>query len=736
MQDDYRRFLRTKEWRVPLAGLDAVPSLNAALFDWQAAIVRWALRRGRACIFADCGLGKTLMQLEWARCVPGRVIVLTPLAVAQQTVAEAARFGIDDVAISRDGRSCGKVTITNYEQLHKFNPADFDGVVLDESSILKNYSGATRTAILEAFAQTPFRLACTATPAPNDHMELGNHAEFVGVMSRPEMLATFFCHDGGNTSQWRLKGHAVAPFWRWVASWSMFMRRPSDLGYSDDGFDLPRLRIVEHDADAEIPPDPGMLFALPALSISDQRRARRGTLAERVDRVAGIVNGEPTEPWVVWCELNDESAALSRAIDGAVEVSGSMDAETKERRLVDFANGLSRVLVTKPSIGGFGMNWQHCARMAFVGLSHSFEQFYQATRRCWRFGQRREVEAHVVVTEIERAVVNNVQRKQRDHETMADEMAAHMSATMREELDGATRMAEEYTTDIASGDGWALHLGDCVDVVRTMADASIDFSVFSPPFASLYTYSASDRDMGNCSDRETFMRHFAFLISELYRVTRPGRLCSFHCMNLPSTKEFDGEIGLKDFRGWLIEAFARAGWVFHSEVCIWKDPVTAMQRTKAIGLLWKQLRKDSALSRQGIPDYVVTMRKPGVNAEPIEHTKDGYPVERWQRIASPVWTDINPSDTLQRESAREDRDERHIAPLQLEVIRRCVELWSNPGDLVFSPFAGIGSEGVVALQEGRRFVGAELKRSYWEQARRNLAASTSQLSLFDDAVGR
>jgi hypothetical protein len=339
-----------------------------------------------------------------------------------------------------------------------------------------------------------------------------------------------------------------------------------------------------------------------------------------------------------------------------------------------------------------------------------------------------------MVPDVERAIVANVQRKQSDHDHMAAEMVQYMKATMMDQLGGLEKSGDTYATETASGDGWTLHLGDCVDVLRGMDSGSVDYSVFSPPFASLYTYSASDRDMGNCLDRETFMRHFAYLVAELFRVTKDGRLCSFHCMNLPSSKEYDGQIGLKDFRGWLIAAFERAGWIFHSEVCVWKDPVTAMQRTKAIGLLWKQLKKDSALSRQGIPDYVVTVRKPGVNREPVHHTPDGYPVERWQKIASPVWTDINPSDTLQRESAREEKDERHIAPLQLEVIRRCVELWSNPGDLVLSPFAGIGSEGYVSLQEGRRFVGIELKRSYYDQARRNLAAATAQLGLFAEVA--
>lgn len=274
------------------------------------------------------------------------------------------------------------------------------------------------------------------------------------------------------------------------------------------------------------------------------------------------------------------------------------------------------------------------------------------------------------------------------------------------------------------GDKFALYNADCIDVLRGMPDESIHYTVFSPPFASLYTYSASPRDLGNCRDHDEFFAHFRYLIPELYRVTKPGRLLSFHCMLLPTSKARDGIIGLTDFRGQLIRAFAECGWVHHSEVVIWKDPVTAMQRTKALGLLHKQIKKDSCMSRQGIPDYLITMRKPGDNPEPVSHTAEEFPVQLWQQYASPVWMDINPSDTLQYRSAREEEDERHICPLQLEVIRRALKLWSNPGDTVLSPFAGIGSEGHVAIEEGRRFIGAELKRSYYEQAARNLTAAS------------
>jgi DNA modification methylase len=283
---------------------------------------------------------------------------------------------------------------------------------------------------------------------------------------------------------------------------------------------------------------------------------------------------------------------------------------------------------------------------------------------------------------------------------------------------------------------FALYQGDCTEVVKGLPESSIHYSVFSPPFASLYTYSNSERDMGNCRTHSEFFQHFRFLVSDLLRVTMPGRLLSFHCMDLPTSKTRDGFIGLTDFRGDLIRIFVEAGWILHSQVCIWKDPVTAMQRTKALGLLHKQLKKDSCMSRQGIPDYLVTVRKPGDNPERVSHTDQTFPVEHWQRYASPVWMDIDPSDTLQYRSAREHDDERHICPLQLEVIRRAMRLWTNQGDRVLSPFAGIGSEGFVALEMSRRFVGVELKRSYFEQAARNLHAAKKQIGLFDKAGGQ
>ena len=734
--DDYASFLAQKQVTCEPSGFAVGKSdLNPALFPFQRDIVAWALRRGRAAIFADCGLGKTPMQLEWAHRVVletgGRVLIVAPLAVSQQTCREGEKFGIA-VRYARDqSQVANGITITNYEMLDRFDSGAFSGVVLDESSILKAHDGKTRTAIIESFQQTPFRLACTATPAPNDFMELANHSEFVGAMTRSEMLSMFFVHDGGSTQDWRVKGHAESDFWRWVCSWAVMMRKPSDLGYPDGGFILPPLTVHQVVVEVGTAPD-GQLFPVEAATLQERLAARRDSVDARVEKCAQIVNSTPG-PWVVWCGLNSESEALAAAIDGAVEVTGSDSLDEKERRILTFSAGASRVMVTKPKIAGHGMNWQHCANVAFVGLSDSWEQYYQAVRRVYRFGQDNPVNVYLITSDSEGAVVSNIQRKEADAARMAAAMVEHMHVINEDSLRGVSRTESTHEREVATGRDWTVHLGDCVEVVREIPSDSLHYSVFSPPFASLYTYSNMDRDMGNCPDTESFFEHFAFLIGDLHRVIMPGRLLSVHCMNLQTLKARDGVIGIRDFRGDIIRAFESVGFIYHSEVCIWKDPVTAMQRTKALGLLHKQIKKDSCMSRQGIPDYLVTFRKAGDNPERVTHTNESFPVDLWQRYASPVWMDINATETLQRESAREDADERHICPLQLEVIRRAIRLWTNPGDVVLSPFAGIGSEGYVAIQEGRKFLGAELKRSYWTQACANLrAAQSASRTLFDE----
>lgn len=732
----YDAFLASKLITVKPAGFEP-DSINEMLYPFQKDIVKWACRKGKACIFADCGMGKTPMQLEWANQVHKHcgedavILIVAPLAVSSQTAREGYKFGIH-VNKCRDAKDIKPgINIINYEILHKFEGVHIDGIVLDESSILKSFTGKVRNQIIDMFEHTPYKLACTATPSPNDYMELGNHAEFVGAMTRTEMLAMFFVHDGGETSKWRLKGHAKSQFWDWVSQWAVVVTCPEDLGYDNGNFNLPDLniRIVEVETDYV---EEGKLFATEAFTLQEQQKARRDGIVAKADYISQVVNSSD-DAWLIWCDLNDESEHLALSIPDSVEVRGSNTDEYKEDAMLGFADGKYRVMVTKPSIAGFGMNWQHCHRIAFCGLSHSYEQFYQAVRRCWRYGQTEPVDVAVVVTTREAAIVRNVLNKKSASDEMAQEMTKR-SIRIKDDDIMTKRDDMPYITDDEHGDSWRLMMGDCVERIKEIDSDSVGYTIFSPPFASLYTYSNSNRDMGNCKTDEEFHEQFSFLISELYRVTMPGRLVSFHCMNLPTSKERDGYIGIKDFRGELIRAFQEAGFIYHSEVCIWKDPVTAMQRTKALGLLNKQKNKDSSLSRQGIPDYLVTMRKPGENPVKIEHDNDHFPISMWQRYASPVWMDINPSRTLQYKNARTNEDERHICPLQLDVIERGIDLWSAPGDVVLSPFAGIGSEGYVAVKKGRKFIGIELKPSYFKCAVNNLKQAedeATQLTLDD-----
>lgn len=452
---DYVKFIAEKSAQAPRCGLQDIPSLPKALKQFQRDIVVWALHLGRAAIFAGTGLGKTLKQLAWAQAVfqeTGQpVLVLTPLAVAQQTVFEASKFGIASVAYARDqSEASSAIVVTNYDRIEKFNLSVFGGIVLDESSIIKAHESQTRRLLIELCHDIPFRLCCTATPAPNDYVELGNHAEFLGVLSQKEMLATWFVHDGSiratnadnhgakPIADWRLKRHAEKDFWRWVSSWAVMIRHPRDLGYEEEGYDLPPLIKHQIVVPVDYRPDieSGLLFPVEALTLAERQGARRSSIGARVEAAAAIVNAAPDRPWLVWCHLNDESEALVHAICGAVEVRGSDPAEVKAGRLLGFAGGTVRVLVSKPSIAGWGMNFQHCSDMVFVGLNDSFEQLFQAIRRCWRFGQTRPVTVHMIAAETEGAVVANLEAKERDAEHMADAMAEHMKDLSARALHG------------------------------------------------------------------------------------------------------------------------------------------------------------------------------------------------------------------------------------------------------------------------------------------------------------
>lgn len=447
MDNEYKRFISRKASTFTPSGFDC-KDLPGSLFDYQRDIVRWACRMGKCGVFADTGLGKTAMQMAWADQVASHtgqpVIVLAPLCVAQQTVREAAKFGIDAEYLREPADR--KIIVTNYERMAKFDAASFSGVVLDESSILKSHTSRTRKELIDRFQSTLYRLSCTATPSPNDYMELGNQAEFLGQMTQSEMLAMYFIHDGGSTQNWRLKGHAQKKFWEWLASFAVFMGSPSDLGYDGSMHVLPELRYIEHSIGAGFYAH-GELFPKPVSTLSERRDIKRQTINDRVGRCAEIVNAS-SEPWIVWCDLNDESSAASVAIPDSVEVTGSMDAEEKESRIMDFTDGNARVIVTKTSIAGFGMNWQHCRNMAFLGVNDSYESLYQAVRRCWRFGQDRVVNVHMFYAEEEQTVLTNLRRKAQQHDEMSTAMRAIVSDVCASNLTRQRANKTDYAPEI------------------------------------------------------------------------------------------------------------------------------------------------------------------------------------------------------------------------------------------------------------------------------------------------
>lgn len=739
----YSEFLEYKNIVDIDSGFEITEKINPKLFNFQKDIVIWALRRGRAAIFADCGLGKTPIQLEWAKHVnlytKKPVLILAPLAVSKQTEKEGIKFGIKvNICESKDDVING-INITNYEKLHKFDTSIFSGIILDESSILKSYTGIIRNNIIESFKRTPYKLACTATPAPNDFVELGNHSEFLNILSRSEMLSLFFINDTSNVGTWRLKKYGQEKFWEWLCSWALMFSMPSELGYDNNGFILPKLNIIEHVIKIG-KPNKGEFFAQKAKSLNERRAARRDSIEEKIDIIKKIISKD--ELYLIWCDLNKESEALNKEIIGSIEITGSQDNEFKENAMIDFSSGKYKILITKPKIGGFGMNWQHCNNVIFVGLSDSYESFYQAIRRCWRFGQKKEVNCHIITTDIEGNIVDNIKRKEADSQKMRKEMIVHMQDISKNNLKKRLITKTEYKTEIYKGDNYEIQLGDSVELIKNIKSNSIGFSIFSPPFASLFTYTDSIRDMGNCRDKNTFLEHFRFLVKELYRVISPGRIVAIHCMNLPMTITHDGIMGLHDFRGDLIYLFQFEKFIYHSEVCIWKDPLIQAVRTKVLSLAHKQVVKDSSRCGQGLADYLVVMRKPGINDKPIkrdkgfteyigerefnntnfniDQSKNKLSHEIWQRYASPVWFDIRQTRVLNSEIARDDKDEKHVCPLQLDVIERALELWSAEGDIVLDPFNGIGSTIYSAVKMKRKGIGFELKESYYNQTIKNM----------------
>jgi DNA modification methylase len=707
---NYKQFLESKTKSFIESGFDIDESdLNSNLFDFQKYIVKISLKKGRFAIFADCGLGKTLMQLEFANQVNKKynkpVLILAPLAVVEQTIQEGNKFNI---SINRfHDEIDNKIYITNYDQLKNIDTSLFYGVILDESSILKGKDGKLSNLLIESFKSTPYKLACTATPSPNDHIELGMHVEFLSYDTYDNMKAMYFIQDQKikSSDKWRLRKHAIDDFWNYVCTWSISLDNPCSLGYENDNYKLPDIEYIEHIIPVEN--DKNTLFNINAVSATDLNKDLRKSLKDRLKKAAELVNNS-NDQWIIWGLQNAETDELSKIINNSVNVQGKDKPEIKAKNLLGFANNDFKVLITKTSIASFGMNYQNCHNMLFCSYDFKFEAFYQAVRRCYRFGQKMPVKVHLLIPESQSNVRKSILEKQNKHFEMIKQMSKYSANTnYKQNKNNSMIINKEIKTD----NYWLIN-GDCIKEIKKINDESIDYSFFSPPFASLYTYSDDPNDLSNVKNDDEFYKHFSYLVPELYRIIKPGRLISMHIMQGTTSIGKDGFLSIKDFRGELIRLFQKNNFYFHAEKMIRKNPQLAAVRTKNQQLMHGQTKRDSSINRPGLADYVITFRKPGKNKIPI---KNDIPFDLWCKLAEPVWMDINESDVISNfRKAKSKNDEKHMTPTQLSVIKNCYLLWSNVGDIIFSPFGGVGSEGCQALKMDRKSINIELKESYFK----------------------
>lgn len=715
---EYKDFLKTKVKTHLKSGFKVLESeLNKNLFEVQKFVVSRACEAGKYAIFADCGLGKTIMQLSFAEICAGRTnkpsLILTPLAVKGQTLESAKLFEINMTNIE----------IWNYEQIENLDCSKYGCIVLDESSILKNYSGAYKQLIIQNFEKTEYKLACTATPSPNDELEIGNHAEFLNVMTSQDMRAMFFTTDKEiiKGEKYRLKRYAEKDFYHWISTWAVMYSKPSDLGYSDEGYDLPGLEYIENKITTS-QRDNGLLFNSVSVSATNFNQELRLTKIERLSEVVKIVNNSK-ENFIIWIKQNEEGEYLKTLIPDAVEVSGSDTLEYKENKLLGFGKNEFRVLITKTKIASFGMNYQNCRNQIFASLDFSFESLYQAIRRSHRFGQINTVNIYLITIDTMQNVIDSIREKEEKHIKMQDEMRLAIIKNTRTQI-------KESEQRIVETEKYKLILGDCVEETSKLESNSIDYSFFSPPFGALYVFSNNPKDMSNVRNNDEFMQHFKFLVIELLRVMKEGRLVSIHMMQSTTLLGRDGFYSIVDFRGDIIRLFQECGFYFHAENMIRKDPKTAAIRTKNRQLMHGTTKKDSSIVRPGLADYILTFKKPGENLVPIQNN---IPFDLWCKIAEPVWLEMNEGDTIDFRGAKGSNDERHITPTQLTPIRWCYNMWCNIGETVLSPFSGVASEGYVAIETGRKYIGIELKESYFDLSIKNLNSAietNNQTTLF------
>ena len=731
----YRDFLQTKKITTPEVGFKVDrTTIHPMLFAHQADITVTGLRKGRFAVFANVGLGKTYIAGEWARQIhlytQGNVIFLAPLLVVHQTIRKLKDLGMDVRYASEQREVDFNITpywITNVQNVQKFDAAQFQAVVLDESGILKAFSGATKKLLVKMFKNTRYKLCCTATPAPNDIMEIGNHAEFLGVMSSRMMTAIFFGHDSKakpGQNKYNLKGHSIDKFYSWLATWSVALTKPSDLGYDDTGYDLPPVHMHVHAVNAAFTPK-GMLPGMGASTVSatEAMRLRKATIKERLQLALKVINSS-AEQFLIWTGLNDEDKALMEAIPDAVRIAGDMKDKVKVDAFDAWAAGEKRVLVTKDSIAGMGMDMQFARNMIFFGIDFSWEGFFQAVGRMHRFGQTQEVHVHIILSEQEKFIWKTIQRKGKDAKAMTDKLIKATSSDMQHELRDDKPDEFQYATAVAAAKSgaWEMRLGDSCEIMPTLADNSIDLSVYSPPFGpTLFIYSPTERDLGNCRTNEEFMTHYRFIVRELLRITKPGRYTCVHIQDTKLYKNRDGARALYPLSDEITRMHIEEGWSFRNRQTIDKDPQLVATRNDDTDLLYMTGQRDACDNVPMNTDYMLFFRKPGDNEVPTTpYAHSELDKDTWNLWARGIWYGIKETDTLNTAVAKDDKDSKHICPLQLGVIERCVKLWSNPGELVFSPFGGIGSEGYESLRWRRRYLGIELNPNYFRVAQTNL----------------
>lgn len=741
----YEEFLNSKRFSLENIGGDFSPDeIHPLLFPFQRDIVRWAAKKGRCAVFLDTGLGKTFIQLEWARLMGEKTLIIAPLSVAKQTIREARKIDIQVKYCRSQEETEGGINITNYEMIDNFT-SDYGAVVLDESSILKSLSGVTKKKLIDKFGGIKLKLCCTATPAPNDFIELGNHTHFLNICTMQEMLALFFInankehtiiHDGqiftkkGSNKggqEHRLKHHAEQAFFSWMAKWSITMTKPSDLGYEDEKFNLPPLNIQPLFVKFSYKPE-GELFFTHLSGLGDRASIRKQSVDAKLEIMKNVLSQVDGQT-IIWCGLDDEARAIRQSMNGVCrEVKGQDSPESKADTFKDFQDGKFPILLTKAKIGGFGMNFQNANNMIFFGLNDSWETYYQAIRREWRFGQTKPVNVFIILSEQEREILKNIERKENQNIRLKTNMIAQLENYEKAELMGGAEVKIPYKEETIKQDGWTAMLGDSVVRMKEIQANTIDLSIYSPPFADLFVYSNSDRDLGNSKNWNEFFEHYAFIVQDMLRVTKPGRLSCVHTSDIPAMANRDGYIGLRDFPGRVIALHESIGWTFVGRAFVQKNPQAQAIRVKSKSLLFVQINKDSSHSRPALIDQVLIFKKPGGNVVPVTPVQNGeLDNERWISWAHGIWTDIQETETLQFYSARAKDDEKHICPLQLGTIERCIKLYSNPGELVLTPFMGIGSEAFMAIKLGRKAIGCELKESYFREAVKNLQSIQSTL---------